>query len=117
MGEKPSIVEEMRLWEEKQLNQNKKCTESKSEIPSAYNSPTLDFHSKTYETISKSKTPEITEYFYQTIVDNPIEGILILEFNGISDGGNLPIWWVFYRISRFHNQSSSRGELIPLQRL
>ena len=82
MGDKPSIVMEMRLWEEKQFNQNKECTESKSETPSTYNLPTPDLQTTEYETVSKIQHPEVTEDFYHTIVDNPIEGILIIDFNG-----------------------------------
>lgn len=82
MGDKPSIVMEMRLWEEKQFNQNKECTDSKGEIPSTYNLPTPDLQTTEYESVSKIQHTEVTEDFYHTVVDNPIEGILIIDFNG-----------------------------------
>ncbi len=83
MGVKPSIVEEMRLWEEKQLSQSKECTESETEIPHAYEVPQPKQHTSEYDSVSKIQYGESTEDFFQSIVENPIEGILIIDFNGI----------------------------------
>lgn len=81
MGEKPSIVEEMRLWEKHHLNQKNECNQPDHE--SIKNDHSLTDISRETEPITRIQLEDGDLNFYQDLIDNMIEGILILDFNGI----------------------------------
>ena len=84
MGETPSIVEEMRIWEANQINRSRECNQSVdvSELPTSQDPP--DLLSQEPESISRCPGENTSEdlNLYKSLIDNLIEGILILDFNG-----------------------------------
>lgn len=80
MGEIPSIVEEMRRWEKKHLSDNKDCEQPNQESLKQDQSP--PFISQDTEPVSHIHIEENDQNFYHALIDNTIEGILILDFKG-----------------------------------
>lgn len=81
MGETPSIVKEMRQWEENRVNKNPECDKAINMPSPSKNNPDLPIsHEK--KIVSPYKENEIPQEILHDLVQNVIEGILILDFNG-----------------------------------
>lgn len=80
MGEEPSIVEEMRLWEKNQLDQYKQ--KQNQNLPDQSSLQNLSKTEMKNQEVPFHKELCHNQQFYHKIIDNLIEGILILDFNG-----------------------------------
>lgn len=80
MGETPSIVEEMKQWEEKQQHQKPKQNDCFTDDKSP-RFQTSDIENQTQK-IPLQKPTDKNQDFYQMLINNLIEGILVLDFQG-----------------------------------
>jgi len=86
MGETPTIVEEMRAWEKRQLNltiQKNDCLNENNSSSTVNTSLSLTHpqNKQSVESPFEDQTENAFEY-YRLLIDNLIEGILILNFEG-----------------------------------
>ncbi|HMA83195.1 MAG TPA: PAS domain-containing sensor histidine kinase [Candidatus Thermoplasmatota archaeon] len=81
MGNELSIVEEMRQWEKNQSKQSEKpCNQSVNE--SSHLEISQASNERIEEQPSEIKREHKNQNFYKMLIDNLIEGILILDFKG-----------------------------------
>lgn len=81
MSEEPSIVKEMRIWEENHLSQDSQPYEKNMNECSCPQPTSMSLEqSENYQMIPDE--PPKNQDFYQMLIDNMIEGVLILDFKG-----------------------------------